>query len=138
MAPAKNTAASTPETTMNFWVDQFEARLREADAERDPLFLLAARLEILQRSLDLLAARTLVLVGVAGGNRFGFCDRGTAIFGLLLSRQQRIEEDPGDAADPGGGEEGQCERLQFHGAPLYFWSAISAASRAAARRFSSL
>src|SRR6266513_912394 len=90
IAATKISAASTAETTVNFWVDQ----LRPACVRR-----------------------TLVLVDVAG-DRFGFCHRGTAAFGLLLSRQQRVEEDPGDAADRDGCQRSQCERLHVHGAPL--------------------
>ena len=91
--------------------------LREAAAQRDPAFLLAARLEILQRPFDLFAARALVLVGAAGG-RFRLRDRRAAALGLPLPRQQGIDKDPCHAADGGGGEKGQCERLYLHGALL--------------------
>ena len=53
-------------------------------------------------------------LGLPRGSRFGTCDRGTPGFGLLLARQQRIDEDPCQAADGGGGHKGQCERLHAH------------------------
>jgi hypothetical protein len=63
-----------------------QAGLRQTAAQRDPFFLLAARLEILQRSFDLFAARALGFIDLAGGRlrrRYG----GAAMLGLLLSRQ---------------------------------------------------
>ena len=41
--------------------------------------------------------------------------RRTALLRLLLSRQQRIEKDPCQAADGGRSEKGKCERLHVHG-----------------------
>jgi len=71
-----------------------------------------------QFSLDLLAARPLVLVGGAGGGRFRLRHRRAAALGLPFARQQRIDEYPGNAADRGGGEKGECERLDLHGTLL--------------------
>ena len=56
---------------------------------------------------------------------------------LLLSGQHRIDEYPCHAADRGSGEKGQCEHLQVHGSPPQVSTLTSAASSAAASRFSS-
>ena len=136
IAPAKTAAPRTPETIMNFWVDQSRPACVRRTAERHLLFLLPARLEILQRAFDLFAARALALVGLARG-RFRFRDRCAAMLGLFLARQQGIEEHPCQAADGGGGEKGQCERLHVHGRLPQTSTMTSAASSAAASRFSS-
>src|SRR6185437_15263798 len=74
-------------------------RLTQADAERDLAFLQPAGLEVLQRAFDLLAARALVAVVLTLGNRFRLGDGGAPGLGLLLARQQGIDEDPCHAAD---------------------------------------
>ena len=103
---------------MNFWVDQSSPACVRRVLSGYLAFLLPARLEILQRPLDLLAARALVLVGVPGGGRFRLRHRRAAALGLPLSRQQGIDKYPGNAADRGGGEKGECERLYLHGTLL--------------------
>jgi hypothetical protein len=92
--------------------------LGKAGGERDGLLLLAPGVEFLQRSLDLLAARALGFLGLARRS-VGTRDRGAAGFGLPLARQQRIDEYPGQAANGGGGEKRQCERLYAHGILTY-------------------
>ena len=88
--------------------------LRDPDAEGDGLLLFAAGIEFFQRPLDLLAARALAFIGLTRGGRLGTRDRSATGLGLPLARQQRIDEDPCQAADRGGGHEGQCERLHVH------------------------
>ena len=65
---------------------------------------------------DLLAARALALFVLALGGRLRLGDGGAAVFGLLLAREQGIDEDPGHAADGDGGEEGESDGLHVHGA----------------------
>ena len=52
----------------------------------------------------------------ATGSDFG--DGGAAGFGLLLSRQQRIEEDPCQTADGGGARKASASVCMFMGALL--------------------
>ena len=111
-----------------------QPRLRQADAERNALLLLTSGLEILQRSLDLFTARALALLGLLGHGRVGARDRGAAAFRLPLPGQQRIEEHPGDAADSGGGEEGEGEDLHVHGGADLLTSAAPLRPRRARRQ----
>ena len=93
-----------------------QSGLGQADGEGDGFLLLAAGVEFLQRSLDLLAARTLAFLDLAR-RRVGTCDRGAARLGLPLARQRGIDEYPCQAADGGGGEKRQCKRLHAHRPP---------------------
>ncbi len=83
--------------------------------------------------LDLLAARRAgVLFGLLGRGRIGARDRGAAVFRLPFSGQERIKEHPGDAADGGGGEEGEGKDLHVHGcADLLMPSAATSAASSA-------
>src|SRR5262249_18763236 len=95
-----------------------EAGPRQARAQGYLAVPFGASLEFLQRALDLFAARALRLVILPLGGRLGLGDGIAPVLRLPFSRQQRIDEDPGQAADGGGGEGGEREVLHFHGGPL--------------------
>ncbi len=92
IAIAKQTAARMPETIMNFCGRPVQAGLREPGAQRDLLFLLAARLDFLQRAFDLFAARALASVDLAGRDRLRLGDGGAATarpFSLPTARDRQ-------------------------------------------------
>src|SRR5690606_14672651 len=117
-----------------------QAGLCDAHLQAGLLVLLLAGLDLFQRDLDLLAARALMSACDARGDRLVARDRRPALLHLLLARQDREQEDPGDAADREGSQEEERERLHLEHGRTYRGSgssAISAASSAAARRASS-
>ncbi|MGY4412655.1 hypothetical protein ACVWW4_004391 [Bradyrhizobium sp. LB7.1] len=115
-----------------------EAGLRQANTERYALLLLAPRLEILERGLDLLATRALRLLGRAGRGHLGARDRGAAALRLPFPGQHWIEEDPGEAADGGGSEEGEGEDLHVHGRADFLTSGAPLLRRRVPRQGASL
>ena len=125
-----------PETIMNFWVDQSRpAWVRRVLSGTFFSFWRRASSSFSDPSTCSRRERWLLSTWRAAGS--GFATDARRAFGLLLSRQQGIEKDPCQAADGGGGEKGQCERLHVHGALPQTSTTTSAASSAAASRFSS-
>src|SRR6185437_8141776 len=96
-----------------------EACLSQANAEWNLARLLPARLEILERPLDLLAARALVALVLPLGSWLGLGHGGAAVLRLLLARQQGIDKDPCQAADGGGGREARASICMFMTAPYF-------------------
>src|SRR5205814_5308591 len=93
--------------------------------------------EILNGRFHLFTARALVFVRGSRG-RLRPRHRRTAALGFFFPGQEWINKDPCDAAERGGGEKAQCQGLHFHRALRYTLVTTSAASSAAASRFSSL
>src|SRR5262249_57843389 len=90
-----------------------QAGLADLHREWRFLVLVAPDLELLEGLLDLLAARALpAALGRRGaGGRIRARDAGHALLGLRLAGQERIEKDPGDAAECDRGQAGESERL---------------------------